>query len=165
LMEFWALGLSAVSAFFAAVAALANLAQAKKASQANEVNVYLGLLKEYRSEEMREALASMAKLYRDNAGNVVVWYTMEIQRNPENAQRLYGIARVITSYFVYCAKMYEAGFISKKTFRAIIFHPGINIFYQVAGPLSLAKYPHHDANVYVPILKSFVDKHGDGRIY
>jgi hypothetical protein len=164
-MEHWAIVLSAISALFAAVAALANLGQAQRASQANEVNVYLSMLKEYRSEEMREAISTMASLFRMQNGAVAEWYRAEALKDPQNAEKLYNTARVITSYFVHCAKLFETGFISKKVFENIISHPGINIFYQVATPLTLARNPKNDVRIYAPFLKRFVGQHGDGIIY
>ncbi len=164
-MESWAFGLSAISAFFAAIAAIANLGQARKASQANEVNIYIALLKQYGTNEMREAIATMAKLFKQQNGRIVEWYAGEYQRNPQSAENLYKMARPIVSHFVHCAILFESGLISKKLLREIISTPGLNVFYQVAVPLTLAGNPHNDVKNYMSVLKRCVDKHGDGLIY
>jgi hypothetical protein len=161
-MENWAIVLSALSALFAAIAAGANLGQARKASQANEVNVYLGMLQEYRSEEMRVVLSNLASFWRESGGNICEYFKEETTKNPERATTLHEEARKLTSYFVNSARLFEGGFVSRRTLEFLISHPGLNVFYEVAAPLRLAKNPRDDVATYIPLLKSIVESHGDG---
>ena len=160
-MENLAIWLSAISAFFAAIAALANLGQARRASQGNEVNVYLAMVERYSTEEMRKALIALAHLWLDSNGNI----SSEEVKTWLNSEDLKRYSRVVNSYFINCARLYEAGLISRKLFRILIYYPGLNIFYQVSVPIGLMGNPHHNAGSYVPILKSVAKSHGNGKIY
>jgi len=161
-MDKIALSIAVLSALFAALAALANLQQARKTSHANEVQVYLGLSDHYGSQEMRTAISSLASFWRDNKENVSEAFRLEVENNPENASKLRGYCRLISSYFVDAARLYEAGFISQKLFKLLISHPGLNVFYEVAVPINLTKNIHHNSGKYISMLKEAVPRHGEG---
>ena len=164
-MENLAIWLSAFSAFFAAVAAIANLAQARKAAQSTEVDVYLQMSDKYASPEMRNAISTLVDFWKDSKGDVVKYYNNEVASNPQAASGIRGHARYVSHYFVNIARLYEAKLISKHLFRILIYHPGLNIFYQVSVPLNITKNPNNDIATYVSVLKKVANRYGDGRIY
>jgi hypothetical protein len=114
---------------------------------------------------MRVALSSLAKFWIDNNGKVSEALSAETYENPEDAKVIRGYLRLVSSYFVNSARLFEAGLISRKLLRLLIAHPGLNVFYEVVVPMSLTKNPHHNSGTYVHLLKRIAKRHGDGKIY
>jgi hypothetical protein len=159
----WALALTAISAICAAAAALASLLQARRSAQGNEVNVYLTLMREYGSKEMRESIAELARFRRERDGQAIADALVnELSLNPKRASELKGHARALSAFFVNAARLHEGNFISRKLLVSLISRPGLNVFYEVAVPINLAKNPRHTSGDYVAALKKVVPGHGGG---
>ncbi len=164
-MNDWLFDLTALTALFAAFAALANSVQARRAQQSNNVGVYLGMMKEYGSPEMRDAIAALAAFWREHRAaqpDIMEAFRDYAQTDPEGATILRGHCRLVSAYFVNAARLYEAGLIPRTLLILLISHPGLNVFYEVAVPVNLAKSADHNSGRHVRVLQEVVAKHGAG---
>ena len=164
-MQNWIFALMALTAVFAAVAAVANLFQAKRSAEANEVNVYIEMQKVYSSEAMRTAILELALFWRthkDRSSSIADTYGAETKSAPENAKTLHGYSRLLSSYFVNAARLYETGLISRKLLRALISQSGLNVFYVVAIPINRFENEYHNSSEYESLLRGIVPRHGAG---
>lgn len=164
-MDSWAFELAALSAFFAAAAAVANLIQALKTAQSNEVTVYLTMMEEYGSAEMRAAISALGKFWRtqkETTDDVARAFASLMTTDPDAAATLRGHCRTISAYFANAARLREAKLISPRMLKLLIRHPGLNVFYDVAVPINLIKNAHHNSGTYARMLKHVVERHGTG---
>jgi len=164
-MQNWIFALMALTAVFAAVAAVANLFQAARSAQANEVNVYIEMQRVYSSEEMRTAILELALFWRthkDRFSSMGHAYGAEAKDDPKNAKILHGYSRLLSSYFVNAARLYETGLVSRKLLRALISQSGLNVFYDVAIPINRVENEYHNSGEYESLLRQVVPKHGAG---
>lgn len=161
----WTFELAAISAFFAAAAAMANLIQAFRAAQSNEVTVYLQMMEEYASADMRGAISELSKFWREQretGDSVAEAFTKLSAADPGAASKLRGHCRLISNYFTNAARLREAKLVSPRMLKLLITHPGLNTFYDVAVPINLSKNPHHNSEKYAQMLRRVVTKHGNG---
>ncbi|HRK64014.1 MAG TPA: hypothetical protein PLN53_06425 [Terricaulis sp.] len=156
---------AAVSAVASAVAALTSLFQARRAAQANEVSVYLRLMEDYGSQEMRDALLFLGQFWRErretfsDAGSA---WVQELEANEPYAREARRHARLVSNYFGSAARLFEMGFISSKLLRLLISRPGLNIYYDIVAPINIRRSPKGHTDHYVRLLKRQVRQYGDG---
>ncbi|MCX7358264.1 MAG: hypothetical protein NT015_09000 [Alphaproteobacteria bacterium] len=164
-MEDFVFMLAAVSAFASAVAALTSLAQARGTVQGNEVNVYLRLMEDYNAPSMREALYALGAFWRDHQSKFsepgVAWLEMN-SSDPEKAKEVRGHARLVSNFFGSAARLYEAGFVSKRLFRLLILRPGLNVYYVIVAPINVVRSPNGETMHYLRVLKRVVPQYADG---
>jgi hypothetical protein len=168
----WANVFAAVSAIGAAVAAIASLQQTKQTAKATEATlkaanatVYLEMLNAYRAADMHAAIIALSDYWRPRRGNFpdagVPFRQLETQ-DPAAAEALHGHARRVTVHFNAAYRLYQDGMVSPQTFRLLIYYPGLNVFYDVAAPIMLARNPSHDVDECVRVMKTVVGKYGNG---
>ena len=133
---------AAISAAFAAVAALANLWIARRATKSNEVNIFLEFSDRYRDPKIRDAVKTLAEFWRSNkdAGVAHAWLELK-HSNDAQADEISSASRILGGYFLHAAQLYNLRLVSKPVVRELISRPGLNIFYEVVAPITLAQQP------------------------
>lgn len=155
---------AAVSAGAAAIAAGANWLQSRHAARANSVTVYLEMMKEYTSPEMRTAISDLATFWErlERGQSVADAYRDLSTHKPERAAELRGMSRMASYYFVNAAKLFEAKMIDEALLKLLVTQSGLNVFYDVAVPINLVRNPNDNSSRYAQLLKTVVPVHGSG---
>lgn len=127
--------------------------------------MYLRLSEEYGTPEMREAIASLSKFWRDRRERFPdpnAAYEAELLANPQEASKVRGQCRMLGQYFAHAARLYESKFISKRLLRLLVLRPGLNVFYEIVAPINDARNASGETGQHARILKRVVRKHGTG---
>lgn len=161
-MEGQATLVAAASAVASAIAAGAAWIQVLRLSQSNEVSAFLHLMDQYAQPEMRLAvseLSKMARIARLKNQTIIDHY---LSLDQESSDKIRGMSRVVSSYFVDCVRLYELDLISRKLFYAACYHPGVNVFYEICVPLNKYKNGGHNSVRAKRVLKVLIPQHGNG---
>lgn len=164
-MESWLFAIALASSLAALAAALASFLQLRASKDANEAAVYLRLAQDYGTPEMREAIRNLAEFWRtrrDNFSDPGDAYAAEHSSNPANAYIVRGQCRMLGLYFGHAVRLYETRFISKRLLRLLVYHPGLNVYYQVVGPINASRNVNGQTQHHIRRLKGIVAQYGEG---
>ena len=116
----------------------------------------------YNQPEMQEALSALVLWYKANPVNFVELWIVERDSGKPEALQLEHHRRRIGRYFGDIARLYQSKMIDKRLAALVIDFPGLNVWYQIAVPMSSAYAQRSSRSA--AILKQILPQHGPGTI-
>ncbi|HEX8450560.1 MAG TPA: hypothetical protein VF647_00620 [Longimicrobium sp.] len=137
---------TAASALGTVVAAVAAWQAAKAASQVAEGQLNSTYYTEYGTPEMVRALRRLRQCREQHGEHFALKWKQALDQGEEWAQEVDLARRAVKVYFVRAYRLYETGYASKKFLRAVAAVDGLNVLFDIIGPLEYALNPVYDAH-------------------
>lgn len=141
-------------------------------SASNELSIYLEKTEEFK--KLSESIHLLKKLYMSNkkefdqintsSGTIQNSQILNnILQNETLAPSIRTASKNLHSYFSSIASDYEKGTMSKRLALMLMYHPALNLFYQVGSHISFFYHPSQN-NKESETLKKLCKQHKDGKI-
>jgi hypothetical protein len=135
--------MTVIAAISAAIAAMANVWTARRARLENQTEIFFFFRDRYTSREMNEALNLLGDWRKAHGEKFLSRWISEMESTTEMGQRLNRARRHVSRYFIDVARLYRAGFISRKLARIVTANNGFNTLIEVCEPMSKYAETHY----------------------
>lgn len=153
-----------VAALAAAAAAIFTLMQARSAKATLQTQLFLAFGTRYSDPKMGEALTLLINYYKQHRDDFTDRWWQDFIQNKEEALKIEQARRLISTYFIDIARLYESKQINKRFCYLLLGHFGLDVYYNICRPMWLKLYAHEYTD-YAAILKTVRPSYGKQKAF